>query len=308
MDNVVNYKAMKKLLLYTCVLANTLVSCQSDDADFIYSSSKDNIYFGIGTAVGLTIAEAEDQELFPEGIQDPRKTLYSFAENQKPTDTVYVPVTISGLRKPVARKFRIVVNADSTTAEAGVHYKPFEEFYTIPADSGGAMLPVILLNKDPRMETQTFRLKLVLVSSDDFDVAVPDNSYANILFSNRLERPDWWTLWENELGTYTRTKHALYLIALGDIENKNLIPNYNGDNGLLIPYNLYLIGKFKALLFDPFLWLQDHPGYVIDEVEPGVYSFYSTANEFRKYRLVYNDQDGEYYFIDENNKFVSADY
>jgi|GEM_PF-42010 len=298
---------MKKIYLYLYTLGVILVSCDTEDADFVYTP-KDNIYFGIGTTAGLSVAQVSDQELFPEGMQDPRKTVYSFAENQKSSDTVYIPVTISGLRIPKPRKFKVIVDLDSTTAQEGVHYKALEEFYIIPADSGGAMLPVILLNKDPQMETQSFNLKLDLAGTEDFNVNVPENSYANIMFSNRLERPDWWTNWEGELGSYTRTKHALYLIALGDIENKNLIPNYDGDNGLLIPYDLYLIGKFKALIIKPFLWLKDHPEYTADEVEPGVYEFYNTANQFRKYKLVYNEQDGDYYFLDENKKFVSTDY
>jgi len=296
---------MKKVILYTCVLAVSLFSCQSEDEDFVYHS-KDNIYFGIGTTVGLSVAEVADQELLPEDIQDPRRTFYSFAIDQKGIDTVFIPVTISGLRSPVPRKFKVAVNRDSTTAQAEVHYKTLAEYYTIPADSGGIMLPLILLNKDPLMETQTFKIVLELEPTEDFDVSVPESSYASIMFSNRLERPLWWTFWEGELGSYTRTKHALYLMALEGIENKDLIPNYNGDNGLLIPYDLYLIGKFKALLFDPFLWLESHPGYVITEVEAGTYNFYSAANEFKKYKLVLNDQDGKYYFIDENEKFVST--
>jgi len=298
---------MKNVFLYVFTLAALMVSCHTEDADFVYSQ-KDNIYFGIGTTVGLTVAQVADQDLLPVGMQDPRKTSYSFAEDQKSTDTVFIPVTISGLRRPVPRNFKVVVDADSTTALAGTHYKAFEEFYTIPAGSGGLMLPVILLNRDPLMETQTFRIRIELVPTEDFDVTLPGYDYADIAFSNRLERPIWWTNWEGELGSYTRTKHALYLIALGDIANKNLIPNFNGDNGLLIPYNLYLIGRFKALLFDPRLWIKDHPEYVINQIEPTAYEFYNTANEFKKYRLELNDQDGKYYFIDENKKYVSTDY
>jgi hypothetical protein len=300
-------KAMKKILFYICILTATLVSCQTDDADFIYRS-KDNIYFGIGTTVGLSQAEVVDQELLPEGMQDPRNTSYSFAIDQKATDTVYVPVTISGLRMPVPRKFKVVVNADSTTAKAGLHYKAFEEFYIIPADSGGVMLPVILLNEDTLMETQTFTIRLELAPTDDFDVTVPESRYAKIMFSNRLERPIWWTFWEDELGSYTRTKHALYLIALGDIADKDLISVYNSETSLLVSYDLFLIGRFKGLLISPELWLKDNPEYVMTEVEPGVYDFYNTTNDFKKYKMVFNSQDGKYYFLDENKKYVSTDF
>jgi hypothetical protein len=308
-DNAVKKtKAMKKVLFYTCALAAMLVSCHTEDADFVYHS-RDNIYFGIGATVGLTEAEVIDKELLPEGMQDPRNMSYSFAVTLKPIDTIYVPVTISGQRAPMPRRFKVVANADSTTAQAGLHYKTFEDFYTIPADSGGMMLPVILLNRDTLMETQSFAIRLELVPTDDFEVTLPEN-YAKIVFSNRLERPDWWTFWEGQgqIGTYTRTKHALYLIALGDIKDKDLITGYNAESSLLLPYDLYLLGKFRALLFNPILWMTNNPGYVKTEVAPGVYEFYSVANEFTKYKMVYSDQDGRYYFVDENGKYVSTDY
>jgi hypothetical protein len=294
---------MKKVILYMCALAATQFSCQSEDADFVYDS-KNNIYFGIGTTPGLTMAEVEDLELLPPGMQDPRKMFYSFAENQKAIDTVYIPVTISGLREPRERRFKAAIVSDSTTASAELHFKTLQEYYTIPADSGSVLFPLILINKDPEMEQRTFQIKLELIPSEDFDVSVPESKYAKVMFSNRLEEPVWWITWSSDLGAYSRTKHALYLIALGDeIENKNLTTSKVGDQGLLNSYCLFLIAKFNALLINPRLWVEDHPEYVMPEVEPGKFDFYNVNNTNKKYRLVIN-QNNKYVFLDENGKEI----
>jgi len=297
---------MKRIIFYSCLLAASLVSCQSEDAEFVYHQ-QDNIYFGLGTTVGLSVAQVQKQALLPKGIQDPRRTFYSFAIDQKVVDTVYIPVTISGQRTASPRSFKVSINPDSTSAQVGVHYKMLADSYIIPADSGSTWLPLVLLNKDTLMETQSFKIGLKLESTDDFEVTVSANSYASITFSSRLERPIWWNLWERNgtLGSYTRTKHALYLIALEGIEDKDLVPDFNGTNSNMIPYDRFLVGKFEALLLDPILWVRDHPGYTITDIAPGVKDFYSVANTFKKYRLVLDEEEGKYYFLDENKAYVS---
>jgi len=298
---------MKRIILYSCLLVAILFSCQSEDGDFVYHQ-KDNIYFGIGTTVGLSVAQVEKDALLPKGIQDPRRTFYSFAIDQKVVDTIYIPVTISGQRAAFPRSFKVSINPDSTSAQVGLHYRMIEGSYTIPADSGSTWLPLVLFNKDTLMETQSFKVGLTLEPNDDFDVTVLANSYASVTFSSRLERPIWWSLWERNgtLGSYTRTKHALYLIALEGIEDKDLVPDFETPaNQSMIPYDRFLVGKFQALLLDPVLWIKDHPNYDIDDIKPGVKEFYSVANPVKKYRLVLDPEEGKYYFLDENGAHVS---
>jgi hypothetical protein len=295
---------MKKQFLYIFLLAVVISACEHEDENFRYAST-DNVYFGLSNLIGVPEDEAED--LYPKGIQDPRKTVYSFAVNQKVRDTVFIPVTLSGKRMAVDRKFKVSVLQDSTTAVSALHYEPLKDFYVLPANEGNMLLPVILFNQDPEMDSQTFHLKLALQSTEDLQASVPEFKYARISVSNRLEKPVWWNNWESELAGYTRVKHALYLIALDNIEDKDLVPNFNGENSFYIPYNLFLIGQFKALLIDPFLWVRDHPDYVLTEREEGIYDFYNVNNTFKKYTLSINEDDGQYYFIDEFGRYVTTD-
>lgn len=296
-------KTLSTILLVVAAIA--FQSCEREDEKFKYDT-KDNIYFGIKEVFFLD--ELSLARVWPEKLVRPWDGRYSFAITQRGTDTVYFPVTVSGKRVSYDRKFKVVVG-DSTFARENIHYEPLKDFYTIPADSGSMLLPLIIYNQDVALETTTHFIQLQLVATEDFSTDLPKkNTSAIFSFSNRLERPDWWTNWQGELGTYSRTKHALYIIALDGIEDKELVPNFEGDNGMLIPYNLYLIDKFRSLLISPFTWINDHPSYVLEEKSEGVYNFYSVENEFKKYTLSYFEQEDKYYFLDENNFKVSTDF
>lgn len=293
---------MKKYYLYIFT-ALVIFSCQTEDENFIYNS-KDNVYFGVSHLVELS--DEEMLVLWPDDILMPKGSNYSFAESMKASDTVYFPVSISGKRVGYDRQFKVIVNNDSSTAEVGKHFAPLADFYTIPADSGSTRVPILLYNTDPAMEVQTFFLRLELVPTDDFGVGNPTYQGARLRFSNRLEKPAWWEAWKTELGSYTRTKHALYLISLHEVDNKDLTLTLTGDDGLRIPYCLYLIGKFKSLLADPFGWVEANPEYELVEVAPGEYNMYSLGNPVKKYTVFLHPDDGKYYFKDEYGARVST--
>lgn len=100
--------------------------------------------------------------------------LYTFAYTPaRGIDTQYVPVRISGRRQNTARKFILQVMADSSTAQAGVHYKALDEYYAIPANKGDTNVPIIIYNKDPGLENKSVMLRFKLVVTSDFDVNLP---------------------------------------------------------------------------------------------------------------------------------------
>lgn len=295
---------MKKHFLLYIITATVLVcSCTTEDEDFTYDS-KDNVYFGISDLVGLS--DDEILEFWPDDVLIPEGSNYSFAINMKAVDTLYFPVSISGKRVGYDRTFTVIVDPDSSTAEVTKHFAPLQESYTMPADSGSTLVPLILYNTDIAMELQTFFIRLKLVPSADFGVGNPTYEGARLHFSNRLEKPAWWDTWSSELGSYTRTKHALYLISLHEVDDKDLTLTQTGDDGLLIPYCLYLTGKFEAMLIDPFGWVDENPEFALDEVSPGDYEFYSLENPVKKYKLQLYPEDGKYYFKDENGARVST--
>lgn len=278
-----------------------LFACNTDEP--LKYSAADNVYFGSSREVGLSEEEIKDKKL------DKRDSVlfYTFALTpEKNTDTVYLPVSLSGKRVHYDRKFKVNVTAEKTTAEPSLHYQPLLESYTLPADSGQALVPLILFNNDAKLDSQSLIVNVRLAASEDFGVDVAGKSETTVMFSNRLEKPVWWTLWEGELAAYSRTKHALYLIAVGNID---LVPNYNGENQYQIPYNLYLIEKLKALLVYPFDWVAENDkGYVLTENEDGTYFLHTEANPAKKYLLRKSQEDGEYYFIDEKNKPITINH
>lgn len=84
-----------------------------------------------------------------------------------------IKVMITGPVKNYDRPFRVVVNTDSTTAQAGVHYLPFPETFIIPANSIFGVIP-ITLKRTPDLTVENKRLGLRLVANEHFGLAFPD--------------------------------------------------------------------------------------------------------------------------------------
>ena len=275
---------MKRTILFAWIAAAVCAGCAEDHAN-VYTGS-DNIYFDFDPAT-----KQRDSILYT----------FAFTPGVK-VDTVYLPVRISGRRIPEARQFTVAVvnDAKRTTAQAGLHYEPLQSFYTIPADSGMAQVPFILYNEDPELENRSVAVTMVLTPTEDLGINLPDLITAKVVFSNRLEMPVWWQMWTGELRDYTRTKHALYLIAVGNID---LISSYEGNNHL-IPYNLFLIDKLRRFLREPFVWVEQNPDYVLEEKSEGIYDFYRPDLPDIRYTLSKFVADGKYYFIDEYDERV----
>jgi hypothetical protein len=84
-----------------------------------------------------------------------------------------IKVTITGRVTDYDRTFRIEVNPDSTTAQAGVHYLPLASTYTIPANTVDGYIPVTL-KRTVDLQTAGKRLGLRLVSNENFVLPFPE--------------------------------------------------------------------------------------------------------------------------------------
>ncbi|WP_224996335.1 DUF4843 domain-containing protein [Cesiribacter sp. SM1] len=264
------------LLLLGCL------ACQQDNVEPY--ASKDNVYFNYK--------------------DDENSLSYTFAYNpEKTADTLFLPLAIAGNRVVHDRKLKLAILQEQTTATAGLHFEPLQEYYVLPADSGKLQVPVILYNTDPELQQKTVSIAFTTAASEDFDVLFSERNKFTIEFSNRLERPLWWTLWEDQLANYSRVKHELYLVVVGNVD---LLASMEGDAYLEIPRNLYLIDKLRVFLRDPFAWVaQNTQGYILEERADGGYDFYHTDNPARALLLQKNESDGRYYFIDENGQRVT---
>lgn len=268
---------MKRFSIFLAAALMLMVSCQK--AKELTYNSPDNIYFD-----------------FSASPKDRDSIIYTFAyEPSKARDTIFLPVRISGIRTSGAREFKLLV-AEGSTALPGTHYEPLKEGYTIAADSGTYALPVILLNSDPMLSEKSVTLNLTLVETADFGLQITGLTTCKIVFSSKLEKPDWWNMWLGDY--YSQVKHELFLIATGISEMTT--------SGLDAPMNLYYTGLLASMLNDPFGWVADHPdaGYVLELRSDSNYDFYNVNNPGKKIELRKNSDSGKYFFIDENGREV----
>jgi hypothetical protein len=286
LHTVTDKKYTMKYIIAIALLCGILYSCKK--VEEVRYQAADNVYFNL--------LSDTTKQIHTDSI------VYSFALfPDKAMDTVFLPVRISGSRIKTERKFKVEIVDSATTAVAGLHYKPLDESYTMPADSGTTRVPVILLNTDPELVNKTVRIKFNLVATPDFQVDYRQWDTLHVIFSNRLEKPLWWDIWIGELGVYSRVKHELFIRVSGTTE----LPATNSD-GTIIPKVLYFTRRFKAFLADPVQWVQDNPdaGYTITPADNGNYYFYSPANPDKKYLLELNPADNRYYFRDENGNRI----
>ncbi|WP_083505441.1 DUF4843 domain-containing protein [Pedobacter ginsenosidimutans] len=214
-------------------------------------------------------------------------------------DTVWLPVRLSGIRTDVERKFSARVDADSSTATPGVHYEALKTQYSILPNKGLGYIPVVIYNKDKELENRSVSILIKLTGTSDLGIENPYLIRAKVVFSSKLEKPNWWDTWP--LPPYSRTKHELFILVTGQTSLTT--------DGLDAPKNLYYIGLLTTMLNNPFNWVtkNEAKGYVIEEVTAGntnSYYFYNKKNPAKKTLLRKNMQNGKYYFIDENGNEV----
>jgi hypothetical protein len=262
---------MKQSIFFTILILIAGVACKKTP-DFLYRAPHQNVYFNLNPEDSI---------------------VYTFAYNpQLGSDTVFLPVKLSGVRTDSVRRFGVIVVDSNTTAKAGLHYETFKEWYALPADSGMFRLPVILFNTDPSLQDQSVKLTLKLKPGAGLDTSVNKLIKARILLSSKLEQPDWWNVWP--LGNYSRTKHELFMIATGVTSMTK--------EGLDAPRNLFLVGRVNVMVADPFAWVSNNPekGYVLTQRPDGNYDFYATTNPAKIILVRKHAPSGRFYFVDEN--------
>lgn len=277
---------MKKKIFFVLLFSVFLFACKKNE-QLLYSI-KDNIYLNYS-------------------IQDSSAVTYSFALHPAlASDTIWVPVIVSGERVNRDRKFALTLTAENNTAVRGLHYEAFKPFYVMPADSGTVRIPVIIKNTDTGLVSHSVALSFEVSGGEDFSSNLPlDIRSKTLFFSNRLERPLWWNDWQSSLGTYSRVKHQLFLITSGTVD---LVLFSKPNFYLEIPRTLFYIDNTRAFLKDPFTWVARHPekGFVLTKRTDNSnnYDFYNTASPEKKFYLKYFEQVDSYFFLDENGMQV----
>lgn len=244
----------------------------------------------------LTAFDSPAQVYFDFSAAQRDSLLYTFAYTPaKASDTIYLPVKLLGVRSTQPRSFMVKIDPDSTTAVADKHYKALEPSYQIAAGEGVCYVPVILYNTDPVLENASVRIKFYLEATDQLGVGLPPLSDGRLVFSSKLERPDWWGMWMGDY--YSQVKHQFFLFVTGQTSMTT-----GQEGGLDAPKNLYFVSLLTSFLNDPFKWIAKNPelGYTLTKNADGSYDFYNLSNPDKKVLYRMDEQAGKYFFIDEN--------
>jgi hypothetical protein len=137
------------------------------------------------------------------------------------------------------------------------------------------------------------QIKFTLYPTPALDTSLNKLIRGKLVFSSKLERPDWWGMW---LGDYfSQTKFQLFIISTGQTSMTT--------SGLDAPKNLYFVSLLNSFLNDPITWVKKNPakGYLIEKQPDGNYFFFSKDNADKKIVYKYDAQAGKHFFIDEND-------
>ena len=267
---------MRYIFIVTLMILSSLIGCKKSDLT-LYNSPA-GVYFDLS-------AEQRDS------------LIYTFANAPELVeDTFYLPVRLEGSRTEVDRSFVLSIDADSTTAVAGKHYEALKPSYTIAAGQGIKYVPIVLYNTDPLLQEKSVKIKFFLEATSDLGITMPRLTIARLVFSSKLERPVWWSMWLQDY--YSQVKHQLFILVTGQTSLT--------QDGLDAPKNLYFVSLLNTFLANPFKWVEDNPekGYVLDKIDEQTYHFYNTESPAKIIVYKYDASANQFFFIDENGAQV----
>lgn len=269
---------MKKIHLILLAAVVGMTACEKEQIP-VFSNPDRNIYFNLA----------------PFGYSD--SLIYTFAYHpEKATDTVWVPVRISGNRIWNTLTYSAKIIDSSTTALVNKHFEPLKDQYTFPANAGTSRLPVILYSVDTMLLKRSYAITIQLTPTADLGVEFSQMNNARVVFSNKLEKPAWWD--DCPKGPYSIVKHQLFRLSATTEDVTR--------NPFDVPIRLYYGDRFNALLTSPATWIANNPdkGYEFKIRTDGNYDFYYSGTPEKKFLYRKNTQSGKFYFIDENGTEV----
>lgn len=198
---------MKHIIFYT-LLVCSLIACKKDEISSSFDAAP-GVYFIYNTSRPNNIDSIS----------------YTFVEKSSNTtsDTLWLPVRVSGSIAGYDRTINMTAAPNSTTAVENKHYKLLN--YIMPKGSFDTQLGVVLL-RDGSLLNESVVLTLHLEPSEDFralmkDTLMDDGRFyskneVKIIFTDRLQKP---TNWDSYLitffGPYSNEKFRFIASVLG---------------------------------------------------------------------------------------------
>jgi len=214
-----------KIILIVLFIQAVLISCQKE---YLKYSGPEGIYFGVRSGGYL-----QDKE----GPYQP-ESFIEFIKLGTDSFTYNIPMMLAGEVKEYDRKFKIIIDKDSTTLEQGMHFKPLEEFYTLKAGENTSTVAIDFYAQTDLNENQK-RLDLKIIATEDliptfqnWDPPVDiigttpakkfDASRHTIYVNNMMVKPNQWlgSVLQNgeefnSLGAFSRKKMEFITEQLG---------------------------------------------------------------------------------------------
>ena len=171
--------------------------------------------------------------------------VYSFAGKGVDEDTLWVRVNLEGNTSSEFRPFIIVVDEAETTAEVNLHYEALKSEYDLPKDSVYVYVPIIVYNKDRKLDNESVIITLKLQPTEALALGVTDRLSCRLIVSNQLNKPDYWEgLIASDFGTYSRKKHEVCLEVLG-MDFPLTREEYAADRSAWRVYGAYMSNYFE---------------------------------------------------------------
>lgn len=165
-------------ILWSAALLPLLSACSEEDYKVYDTTQKDSVFF----------------EYVNSNNQPDSTVTYNFNYDIADVHTIELPVTLMGMPVDRPREIEIVPVADRTTMVEGTHYTITDA--VIPAGAIGGTVKINLLrDKDPKLQEQSFTLRLTIGENDDLK-SVGENAFT-ITYSDIRPtiRPTWWLTW-----------------------------------------------------------------------------------------------------------------
>ncbi len=214
---------MKKIFIISLFgyLLFGMTGCDQE-IDFPYQG-KDRIQFRHYTTDWNGNRTYSDSLVFSFGLRPEEITI----------DTAKIVMEYLGAGSDQERTYYVTVVADSTNAEAGVHYEAIDREQTFRPGELTDTLKIIIYRENLSTSfrnPQTVRLDLKLEASEDFDLGLEGGLYKKVLLNNYLSEPDWWeeNFWGG-LGYYHPKKWQILISFNEEFANQSSCP-FDGNN------------------------------------------------------------------------------
>lgn len=204
--------------LYITIIA-ALIFCSCSDKDLLYDSND--------TLISFVSSDSIDYS-------------FSFEPVDYTEHEIKIPIEIVGVPVNYDREYNVVVDDDASTALES-EYEIINENFVIAANKMSDTL-VIKLIKSDRINNETVKVKLDLLSTSDFGTPPVEKTSMVVNFTNKLNKPSWWDSWAPIFGDFSQIKYKLWINYYKEGQDLN---GYYWDN---MPY-YFISDSFMRFLF-----------------------------------------------------------